>query len=85
MSVLVRDGWIDAPRGSFVLIPGGVTQDFENRSGQRAGVLNLSCPGPFEPHMPAIADWLVARDAEHAPWLDDLDTYVTHTRSFLKG
>ena len=62
MSVLVRDGWIDAPRGSFVLIPGGVTHDFENRSDQRAGVLNVSCPGPFEPHMPAIADWFVARD-----------------------
>ena len=63
MSVLVRDGWIDAPRGSFVLIPGGVTHDFENRSDQPAGVLNVSCPGPFEPHMPAIADWFVARDA----------------------
>lgn len=57
MSVLVGDEWIDAPRGSFVLIPGGVRHDFENRSDARAGVLNFSAPGPFEPAMPAIVDW----------------------------
>ena len=28
MSVLVGDRWIEAPRGSFVLISGGVTHDF---------------------------------------------------------
>src|SRR5688500_3657279 len=32
MSVLVGDRWIDAPKGSFILAPGGVTHDFENRS-----------------------------------------------------
>lgn len=57
MSVLVDDQWIDAPKGSFVLVPGGVTHDFENRSAAPAGVLNLSSPGPFEPHMPSIAEW----------------------------
>src|SRR6516164_3997626 len=49
MSVLVGDLWVDAPRGSFVLIPGGVAHDFENRGSARAGVLNFSVPGPFEP------------------------------------
>jgi len=62
MSVLVDDTWIDAPRGSFVLIPGAVPHDFENRSGERAGMLSLSIPGPFEPRMPAIADWFQERD-----------------------
>jgi quercetin dioxygenase-like cupin family protein len=57
MSFLVGDRWIDAPRGSFVLAPAGVTHDFENRSDARAGVLNFSCPGAFEEHMPSIADW----------------------------
>lgn len=57
MSVLVNDHWIDAPRGSFVLVPAGVTHDFENRSAQRAGLLNFSCPGDFEPHMQGIVDW----------------------------
>lgn len=63
MSVLVGDRWIDAPKGSFVLVPGGTTHDFENRSAAPAGVLNLSYPGTFELHMPAIAEWF----AEHPP------------------
>jgi mannose-6-phosphate isomerase-like protein (cupin superfamily) len=63
MSVLVGERWTSAPRGSFVLVPGGVTHDFENRSGSRAGVLNLSFPGGFEEHMPGIARWF----AENPP------------------
>ena len=59
MSVLVGDQWIDAPKGSLVLAPGGVTHDFENRSSSRAGVLNFSIPGGFEENMPAIAEWFV--------------------------
>ncbi len=57
MSFLLDDVWVDAPRGSFVLVPGGVTHDFENRGKVRAGVLNLSIPGAFELHMPEIAEW----------------------------
>lgn len=56
MSVLVGDAWVDAPRGSFVLVPGGTTHDFENRGEQRAGVLNFS-NGVFEPEMKGIAEW----------------------------
>jgi mannose-6-phosphate isomerase-like protein (cupin superfamily) len=63
MSILLGDRWIDAERGSFVLAPGGMTHDFENRSDQRAGVLNVSVPGGFEEHMPGIAQWF----AEHPP------------------
>lgn len=59
MSFLLGDRWIDAPRGSFVLAPGGVTHDFENRSSSRAGVLNFSVPGNFETHMPGIAKWFI--------------------------
>ena len=57
MSVLVGERWIDASKGSFVLAPGGVTHDFENRSSKRAGVLNFSVPGDFEKAMPGIAEW----------------------------
>jgi len=57
MSFLVADTWVDAQKGSFVLVPGGVTHDFENRSAARAGVLNFSYPGNFEQHMPSIVDW----------------------------
>jgi mannose-6-phosphate isomerase-like protein (cupin superfamily) len=57
MTLRVGDGWIDAPKGSFVLVPGGTTHDFENRTSAPAGVLNFSCPGPFEQHMPSIVEW----------------------------
>jgi mannose-6-phosphate isomerase-like protein (cupin superfamily) len=63
MSFLLGERWVDAPRGSFVLAPGGTTHDFENRSDTRAGVLNVSVPGGFEESMPEIARWFV----EHPP------------------
>lgn len=63
MSFLVGEEWIDAAKGSFVLAPGGITHDFENRGAVRAGVLNISAPGNFEQHMPQIAAWF----AEHPP------------------
>ena len=63
MSFLAGDQRIDAPQGSFVLVPGGVTHDFENRSAAPAAVLNVSCPGDFEQHMPGIAAWF----ADHPP------------------
>jgi len=63
MSFLVDGEWIDAPKGSFVLVPGGSTHDFENRGATRAGALNFSAPGNFEQHMPAIAQWF----ADHPP------------------
>src|SRR6187399_143787 len=56
MSILVGDTWTDASRGAFVLIPGGVTHDFQNRSDARAGILNFS-PAVFEPEMKGISDW----------------------------
>jgi quercetin dioxygenase-like cupin family protein len=61
MSVLVDREWIEATAGSFVLIPGNVTHDFENRSSERAGMLNVSFPGDFEEMMPGIAQWFIER------------------------
>ena len=63
MSMLLGETWHDAQAGSFVLVPGGVTHDFQNRGDVRAGVLNFSVPGGFEPHMPGISDWF----AENPP------------------
>ena len=57
LSILVDGKWVDAPKGSFVLIPGGMKHDFENRTRKRAGMLNVSAPGGFEEHMPGIAQW----------------------------
>ncbi|MCW5790446.1 MAG: cupin domain-containing protein [Polyangiaceae bacterium] len=56
MSILVGEEWVDAPPGSFVLIPGGVTHDFENRGDVKSGVLNFF-PSVFEPAMPGIVEW----------------------------
>jgi mannose-6-phosphate isomerase-like protein (cupin superfamily) len=63
MSFLIGDRWIDAPKGSFVLAPGAMRHDFQNRSANRAGVLNFSVPGDFEKDMPAIIKWF----AENPP------------------
>lgn len=57
MSFLVDDEWIDAPAGSFVLVPGGVTHAFENRGDEPSGALNFSAPGSFEQRMPSIVEW----------------------------
>lgn len=64
MSVMVADRWVDAPAGSFVLVPGGTPHDFENRSDARAGMLNVGVPGDFEQHMPGIAQWFRDRSPE---------------------
>lgn len=63
MSIKVGDEWIDAPQGSFVLVPGGVPHDFANRTDRRAGMLNVGYPGGFEREMPGIAAWF----REHPP------------------
>lgn len=60
--VILTPGKLEAPTGAFVLVPGGVTHDFENRGDARAGVLNFF-PGVFEPAMNGIAKYY----AEHPP------------------
>lgn len=66
MSFLMGDEWTHAGQGSFVLIPGGVTHDFENRSDAKSGVLNFSVPGNFEQAMPSIAAWFKEHPAGDA-------------------
>jgi mannose-6-phosphate isomerase-like protein (cupin superfamily) len=63
MSFFVGGKWIDAKAGSLVIAPGGTPHDFENRSTKRAGFLNLSVPGDFEPQMNSIAEWFRERSA----------------------
>jgi mannose-6-phosphate isomerase-like protein (cupin superfamily) len=66
MSVMVGTEWTEASAGSFVLVPGNVTHDFENRGSERAGMLNVSAPGNFEPQMPGIAQWFTERPPDEA-------------------
>lgn len=64
LSFFVGDTWFDAPRGSLVIAPGGTPHDFENRTDERAGMLNFAVPGEFEPELPDIAEWFRARSPE---------------------
>ncbi len=63
MTFLLGDRWFDAPKGSFVLAPGGTPHDFQNRTDERTGALNVSVPGAFESRMPGIVEWFL----EHPP------------------
>ncbi|HVY39034.1 MAG TPA: cupin domain-containing protein [Polyangia bacterium] len=63
MSFFVGGRWTDAPKGSLVIVPGGTPHDFENRTAERAGMLNLAVPGEFEPEMNGIAEWFRGRSA----------------------
>ncbi len=63
LSFFVGGKWIDAPNGSLVIAPGNTPHDFENRTAKRAGMLNFSTPGGFEPHMKGIAAWFRERSA----------------------
>jgi len=60
MNILVGKTWTRAPKGSFVVIPGGVSHTFENPGRMRAGMLSLSIPGGFEDSMPGISEWFLA-------------------------
>lgn len=61
MSFFIGGKWIDAPKGSLVIATGGTPHDFENRTAKRAGALNISVPGEFEPQMEGIAQWFRER------------------------
>ncbi len=63
MTFLVGDQYVDAGPGTFIRVPAGVVHDFENRTGERAGVLNVFIPGGFEAEMPAIVEWFRAHPA----------------------
>jgi mannose-6-phosphate isomerase-like protein (cupin superfamily) len=62
VTFLAGNEWIDAGKGTFLRIPAGVMHDFENRSDELAGFLNIYIPGGFEKDMPAIVNWF----EEHA-------------------
>jgi mannose-6-phosphate isomerase-like protein (cupin superfamily) len=63
MTFLVGDQHVDADAGTFLRIPAGVMHDFENRTPNPAGALNVFIPGGFEVQMPAIVEWFRARES----------------------
>ncbi|WP_206606451.1 cupin domain-containing protein [Steroidobacter cummioxidans] len=63
LSVCFDGAWSQAERGSYILIPGGTSHDFQNRSSARVGFMSINVPGGFESHLPSIVEWF----AEHPP------------------
>jgi mannose-6-phosphate isomerase-like protein (cupin superfamily) len=61
-SVFAGDRWHHLEPGSTIVIPAGIDHDFANRSGERAGLLNVFVPGGFEENMPEIVAWYAAQD-----------------------
>ncbi|MEZ4300588.1 MAG: cupin domain-containing protein [Polyangiaceae bacterium] len=66
MTFFAGGEWLEAPAGSFVLIPGGTKHDFQNRGSVRAGALNFSS-GVFEQEMEGIAGWFEQHPPPDAP------------------
>jgi mannose-6-phosphate isomerase-like protein (cupin superfamily) len=54
MWFLAGEDWIEAPAGTFLRIPAGVTHDFENRGTVPAVAFNVFIPGGFEA---SLAEW----------------------------
>jgi mannose-6-phosphate isomerase-like protein (cupin superfamily) len=63
MWFLVGEDWVEAPCGTFLRVPAGVTHDFENRSDARATAFNVFIPGGFEAPFGEWASDYVARAA----------------------
>ena len=47
-------GWLEAERGSYIYIPGGIEHGFENRSDSTVGFMSINTPGGFEKSIPQI-------------------------------
>ena len=65
-SILLGEEWIQAFKGSFVMIPPNILHDFRNNSDSIVGLLNMFIPGGFERHMPAVAEWFIANQPRKA-------------------
>jgi mannose-6-phosphate isomerase-like protein (cupin superfamily) len=62
LGVLIGNDWLQATQGSYVVIPGGMPHDFENRGSVPVGFITFNTPGGFEARMPDIASVLAATD-----------------------
>jgi len=66
MSVEIDGQWFEAPKGAFILIPGGSVHTFENHSQHRAGILSFNNRAGFEEKMAGISEWFSRNPAGDA-------------------
>lgn len=58
LTLLIEGERTDAPQGSYVVIPGGTTHDFENHGAEECGFTSINVPAGFEKMMPQIVKYL---------------------------
>lgn len=54
---LEAQGWNNAPKGSYIYIPGGSEHSFKNCSNHSVGFISFNNPGGFEASLPNIVDY----------------------------
>jgi len=57
LSLIIDSKRTDAARGSYALIPGGVSHDFENHGEEECGFISINVPAGFEQMMPQLVTW----------------------------
>lgn len=67
LHMTVGDSAIDAPAGSYILVPPGVAHTFANISDEPARFLNISAPGGLEQYLRDVADAMRSGTMAGAP------------------
>ena len=57
LSLLIDGERTDAPRGSYALIPGGLSHDFHNPGAEACRFISINVPAGFEQMMPRLVAW----------------------------
>ncbi len=57
LSLIIEGQRTDATRGTYALIPGGVSHDFENHAEEKCGFISINIPAGFEQMMPQLETW----------------------------
>ncbi len=60
LSLLIDGERAEAPSRSYVLIPGGVSHDFDNRGGETCRFISINVPAGFEKMMPQLVQYFGA-------------------------
>lgn len=61
LSLFIDGVQTDASRGTYAVIPGGVSHYFENRGTKECGFISINVPAGFEQKMPDIVQWFAEK------------------------
>ena len=57
LGLLIDGQRTDAPRGSYAVIPGGLSHDFDNPGAETCRFISINVPAGFEQMMPQLVKW----------------------------